>query len=56
MDKDAAEYVGGEVKQTEEGASFKEVVEEVAVHMKMGLMYQMSPITLKMKSGPQSQT
>ena len=34
----------------------KEVVEEVAAHMKMELVSQMSPITLKIQSGPHSQT
>ena len=34
----------------------KEVVENSAAHMKTELIYQMSPITLKIQSGPHSQT
>ena len=34
----------------------EEVVEEAAAHMKMELIYHISPITLKIQSGPYSQT
>ena len=34
----------------------EEVVEEVAVHMKMGFKYHMSPVTLRTKSGTRSET
>ena len=48
--KDATDDVGGE----EDTA--KEVMEEAVVHIKMGLTSQMSPVNLKMQSGPHSQT
>ena len=33
----------------------KEFVEEAAAHIKMELKYQMSPVTLRIQSGPHSQ-
>ena len=54
MAKYAADYVGIEVYQVE-GGTAKEILEEVAAHMKMGLTSQMSPITFKMQSGPHCQ-
>ena len=44
-----------EVDKLEEDTS-KEVVEGSAAHMKMELTSQMSPITLKIQSGPHPQT
>ena len=44
-----------EVGEVEEDTS-KEVVEGAAVHIKMKLTSQMSPVTLKIQSGPHSQT
>ena len=35
---------------------YKEAMEEELAHMKMGLTSQMSPVTLKIQSGPHSQT
>ena len=45
MFKDASEDVEEEVDEEEED------VEEVAAHMKMQMIYQMSPITLKINIG-----
>ena len=50
-----AEDVEEEVDKVEEEIS-KEVVEGAASNMKMKLIYHMSPITLKIQSGPHSQT
>ena len=47
--KDAEEDVDEEVDEAEEDMD-EEVVEEVAAHMKMGLTFQISPVTLRMKS------
>ena len=44
-----------EVDTVEEDTS-EEVLEGAAVHMKMELISQMSPVTLKTQSGPHSQT
>ena len=55
MAKDATWYVGEEADEVEEEIS-KEVVEEAVAHVKMELTYHMSPITLKILSGPHSQT
>ena len=41
--------------ELEDGMS-KELLEGAAVHMKMELIYQMSPVTLKIHIGPHSQT
>ena len=48
--KYAIEDVGRYVDEVEKDAS-DEVVEEAVAHMKMGLAYQMSPVTLKIQSG-----
>ena len=50
-----AEDVAEEVYTVEED-TFAEVVEEAAAHMKIELKSHMSPITLKIRSGPHSQT
>ena len=50
-----AEEVEEEVDEVEEETS-EEVVEGSAAHIKMELTSQMSPITLKIQSGPHSQT
>ena len=42
---DAEDDVGGEVEKVE-GETFKEVLEEAAVHMKMGLTCQILPCRL----------
>ena len=51
MSDDAAEDMGGEVDRVE-GEVVEDVVEEVAVHMKVVLTSQISPVTLKMRSRP----
>ena len=43
------------VDEVEEDTT-EEAVEEAKAHMKMGLTYQMPPVTLKIKSGPHYQT
>ena len=53
--KEAAEDVGGEADKVEENTE-NEVVEEAAAYMKIGLTFNMSPITFKKNSGPYSQT
>ena len=53
MPEDAADDVEEEVDEVEEGV-VKEVMEELVAHMQMGFKSQMSPVTLKMKSGPHS--
>ena len=55
MSEVVAEDVEEEVKELEEDI-FEEVVDWAAAHMKMELIYLMSPITLNIQSGPQSQT
>ena len=50
-----AEDAEEEVDKVEEYTT-DEVVEEAAEHKKMELIYQMSPVTLKIQSGPHSQT
>ena len=50
MAKDAVEDVGVYVYKVEEYTAV-EVVEEAAAHMKMGLTYHMSLVTLKIWSG-----
>ena len=50
MTQDAVEDVGEEVYEVEE-KNTEGVVEEEAAHMKMGLISQLSPITLMMQSG-----
>ena len=44
-----------EVEEVEEDTP-KEVAEEAGAHMKMELTYKMSPVTLKIQSGPHSQS
>ena len=53
MPEDAADDVEEEVDEVEEGV-VKEVMEELVAHMQMGFKSQMSPVTLKTKSGPHS--
>ena len=59
VDVSTAEYaeedMGEEADEAEEDTD-EEVVEEVAAHMKIELVSQMSPITLKIQSGPHYQT
>ena len=55
MDEDAADDVGEEADEVEYDTD-KEIVEEAASHMKMGLKYQMSPVTLKIQSETNYQT
>ena len=55
MSEVAEEDVEEDMDTVEEGTA-KEVVEEAEAHMKMELTYQMPPVTLKIKSGPHSQT
>ena len=55
MEEVVAEDVEEEVYKVEEETS-KEVLEGATAHMKMELTYQMSPITLKIQSGPHSKT
>ena len=50
-----AEDVEEEMYEVEEDTS-KEVVERSAEHMKMELTSKMSPVTLKIQSGPHFQT
>ena len=49
------EDVEEEVDEVEEDTN-KEVMEEAAAHMKMELISQMSLVSLKIQSGPHSQT
>ena len=49
------EDVGEEVGEVQEETS-EEVVEAAAAHMKIELTSQISPVTLKIQSGPHSQT
>ena len=49
------EDVGEEVGEVQEETS-EEVVDGAAAHMKMELTYQISPVPLKIQSGPHSQT
>ena len=44
------EDVGGDLDKLENDAT-KEVMEEALAHMKMGLAYHMSPVTLKIQNG-----
>ena len=53
--KDAEEDVDEEMDEAEEDMD-EEVVEEVAAHMKMGSKFQISPVTLRIKSGTHYQT
>ena len=53
--EDETEYVGEGVDEVDEDAAEK-IAEKVAAHMKMVLKYQMSTITLKMRSGMHSLT
>ena len=55
MSEFAEEDVEEELDKVEEETS-KEVVEGAAAHMKMELTSQMSPVNLKIHSGPHSQT
>ena len=55
MSEVVAEDMEEEVDKVEEDTS-KEAVEGAAVHMKMELMSHVSPVTLKIPSGPQYQT
>ena len=55
MSEVVEEDVEEEVDELEEDMS-KEVVEGAAAHMKMELTSQISPVTLNINSGPQSQT
>ena len=47
----AVEDVEEDVEEVEEDTS-EEVVEKATMYMKMELTYQMSPVTLKIQSGP----
>ena len=54
-----SEVVEEDVVEEAEGAeedTSKKVVEGAAVHMKMDLIHHISPVTLRIQSGPQSQT
>ena len=51
-DEDGEEYMDKE----EEVAVAMEVVQEVAVHIKMEFTYHLSTVTLKMNISPQSKT
>ena len=51
----AAEDVEEKLDTLEEDM-VEEVVEEAAAHMKMELTSQISPVTLKIKTGPHSKT
>ena len=55
MEEVVAEDVEEDVDEVEEDTS-EVVVEGAAEHMKMELTYQRSPYTLKIQSGPHSQT
>ena len=55
MSEVVAEDVEEEVDKVEEDTP-KEVVEGAAMHMKMELTSQMSPVTLRIHSWPHSQT
>ena len=59
VDVSTAEYaeedMGEEADEAEEDTD-EEVVEEVAAHMKMGSKFQISPVTLRIKSGTHYQT
>ena len=50
-----SENVDEEVEEIEED-TYKEVMEGESAHMKIKLTSQMSPVTLKIHSGPHSQT
>ena len=51
-----AEDMEEEADKEQDAVLDAEVVEEVSAHMKMGLTYQISPGTLKIKSSLHSQT
>ena len=55
MAKDVTEDVEEEADEVKDD-TYKEVVEESAAHMKIGLVYHMSLVTLKVQSGTHSQT
>ena len=55
ISKDAVEDMGEDVNEVEEN-TYKEVVEESVLHMKVGFTSKMSSITLKMQSSPHYQT
>ena len=55
MEYVVAEDMEEEVDEVEEDTN-KEVMEEAAAHMKMELISQMSLVSLKIQSGPHSQT
>ena len=55
MAEDAPEDMEEELYELDQDAA-EEVMEEVVAHMKIELVSQMSPITLKIQSGPHSQT
>ena len=55
VDVSMAEDVDEEVDKVE-GNAPNAVVKGAVTHMKMELTYQMSPVTLKIQSGPHSQT
>ena len=55
MEYVVAEDVEEEVDEVEEETN-KAVMEEAAAHMKMELISQMSPVSLKIQSGPHYQT
>ena len=55
MEEVVKEDVEEEVDKVKEDTS-KEIVEGAAAHMKMELISHMSPVTLKIKSEPHSQT
>ena len=54
MEEVGEDDVEEDVDEVEEETS-KEVVDEAAAHMIMELTYQMSPVTLKIQSGPHYQ-
>ena len=51
-----AYYVEEEVEEINEAIMSKNFVEEVMVHLKMELTYQIPSVTLKINSGTNSQT
>ena len=58
VDVSMAEVSEEDVKEEVDGVledTAKEFVEEAAAHIKMELKYQMSPVTLRIQSGPHSQ-
>ena len=56
MAEDVADYMEEELDKVYEAVLSTEVMEEVLAHMKMGLTYQISPVTLNMSTVLHSQT